>query len=88
MRHTSFNHIITKSSNTSTPRKKQSTPQKKKKVESTQQMSIRKKGLFQENDSDYEENFNANEETSEEKGFNDDEEHVEEESDELNAEKT
>ena len=75
---------MTKSSNMPTPRKKQLTPRKKEKGESIQQMSRRRKGPFQDNDSDYEEHVNSIEETSEEKGSDDDEEHVEEESNELN----
>ena len=47
-------------------------------------MSRRRKGLFQDNDSDYEEHINSIEETLEEKESDDDEEHTEEESNELN----
>ena len=68
-----------------TPRKnKQLTPRTKEKGESIQQMSRRRKGPFQDNDSDYEEHVNSVEETSEVLGSDDDEEHVEEESNELN----
>ena len=68
-----------------TPRKnKQLTPRTKEKGESIQQMSRRRKGPFQDNDSDYEEHVNSVEETSKGKKSDDDEEHVEEESNKLN----